>query len=135
MISRFITSSILVAAALALGSCGKTYEEFYFTGHCVGAEICSSHTMGYLIEVDYPKDLGDTITAYGKKYKNAIMGYRSPKMLKDGEVIYGVGYLQEGFAALNCMGIYYYSIPEVVLLSVDEDSATVMSHLITETND
>lgn len=121
-----------LAAALATGSCEKRYEEFFFTARAAGAELCSAYTMGYVLEVEYPKGLGDTLTTVTEHLQNAVMGYRSPRQLKAGEVVYGVGYLQKGFAALNCMGIFNYTVPEMVIVSVDEDSARVMEHLLND---
>lgn len=113
--------TVLAASCALTWGCDKGYEEFYFIGHPVGAEMCSATTFGYLLTIDYPQGLGDTITAYGEHYSNAVMAYRSPRLLSEGETIYGVAYQRRDFAALNCVGLFNYTVPEIVLLSVDEE--------------
>ena len=119
-----ITTTVLTMLALITLStaCKRDYEEFYFVGRVVGAELCSARTMGYMIEVEKPAGIGDTITVPAGVMRNAVMAYRSPRKLVKDQRIYGVGYLTEDFAALNCLGMYYYTLPEMILLSVDEDS-------------
>lgn len=112
---------VLVLMLAFSSSCGKRYEEFYFIGRPVSAELCSATQMSYLFVIDYPEGLGDTVTCNGEFYRNAVMAYRSPRPLTDGETVYGVAYPREDYAALNCLGLFYYNLPEIVLLSVDEE--------------
>ncbi|MBP5535559.1 MAG: hypothetical protein J6X62_02070 [Bacteroidales bacterium] len=122
-----LTIAAIMLATGMTAACKRDYEEFYFAGRVIGAELCSSTTMGYMIQVDRPSNIGDTITLGEAVQENAVMAYRSPRKLVKDERVYGVAYLTKDFAALNCIGIYNYKLPEMVLLSVDEDSATVFS--------
>ena len=112
---------ILAVLSILLTSC-KDYEEFRFVGKVVGAEMCTSTVVGYVIDLSYPDTLGGTIMINGLTYSHAVMAYRASRALKKDEVVYGVGYLTEDFSALNCFGLIDNDLPEIILLSVDEDS-------------
>ena len=119
---------LLLAVLLLATACKRDYDEFYFVGRVVGAELCSATTMGYLVEVEKPLAIGDTITVQSGTLSNAVMAYRAPRKLVKDERIFGVGYLTKDFAALNCIGIYNYNLPEMIILSVDEDSTKMKKH-------
>jgi len=108
--------------ALLLGACNRDIEEFRFVGKVVGAEMCSSSLIGYIIDIQSPDSLGADITTSSGTYHHAVMAYRSSRQLKQDEVVYGVGYFTKSFAALNCFGLIENNLPEMILLSVDEDS-------------
>ena len=72
----------LVSASVLL-ACKKTYVEEYYSGRVVGVEMCNTRTNGYLIELDSPKGVGDTMTLGSKFYKNLVIGYEAPTRLKD----------------------------------------------------
>lgn len=118
---KSIVFALLSLALMGLSACKRNYEEFKFKGKVVGAEMCSSRIIGYIIDFEKPEGYGDTITINGTRYQNAIMGYQATRRLKDGETIYGVAYAYKDFAALNCLIVYNNNLPEVSLISVDED--------------
>ena len=112
---------VLIVLTLMATSC-KDYEEFKFVGKVVGAEMCTSNVVGYVLDLTYPDTLGGTITIGGVTYTHAVMAYRSARALMKDETVYGVGYLTESFSALNCFGLIDNDLPEMILISVDEDS-------------
>lgn len=116
---------LLVVVALVsvsvLLACKKTYVEEYYSGRVVGVEMCNTRTNGYLIELDSPKDVGDTMTLGSKFYKNLVIGYEAPTRLKDNQKISGVMYQTMGYANINCMFANTRSLQEVIILTVDEE--------------
>ena len=87
--------------------------------------MCSASSVSYLIEVAQPTTIGDSITVDGVHLKNAVMAFRSPERMKIDDTIYGVAYNTHDFAALNCAVLYFTSLPEIVLMSVDEDPSVI----------
>lgn len=116
---------LLVVVALVsvsvLLACKKTYVEEYYSGRVVGVEMCNTRTNGYLIELDSPKGVGDTMTLGNKFYKNLVIGYEAPTRLKDNQKISGVMYQTMGYANINCMFANTRSLQEVIILTVDEE--------------
>ena len=116
---------LLVVVALVsvsvLLACKKTYVEEYYSGRVVGVEMCNTRTNGYLIELDSPKGVGDTMTLGSKFYKNLVIGYEAPTRLKDNQKISGVMYQTMGYANINCMFANTRSLQEVIILTVDEE--------------
>ena len=116
---------LLVVVALVsvsvLLACKKTYVEEYYSGRVVGVEMCNTRTNGYLIELDSPKGVGDTMTLGSKFYKNLVIGYEAPTRLKDNQKISGVMYQTMGYAKINCMFANTRSLQEVIILTVDEE--------------
>ena len=116
---------LLVVVALVsvsvLLACKKTYVEEYYSGRVVGVEMCNTRTNGYLIELDSPKGVGDTMTLGSKFYKNLVIGYEAPTRLKDNQKISGVMYQTMGYANINCMFANTRSLREVIILTVDEE--------------
>lgn len=112
-----------------LSGCFADYEEYYFKGKVLGGDMCTGTRPMYLIEVEKPQGVGDTLTVDGKLHRNVVMGHRASRLMKDGETVYGVAYNTADYAAYNCFMIFDYQLPEVVLVSVDEDSTTVMNNL------
>lgn len=110
----------LVSASVLL-ACKKTYVEEYYSGRVVGVEMCNTRTNGYLIELDSPKGVGDTMTLGSKFYKNLVIGYEAPTRLKDNQKISGVMYQTMGYANINCMFANTRSLQEVIILTVDEE--------------
>ena len=116
--------ALVAIAIVTTTSCKKEYEEFYFKGTVIGAELCGAteSPQGYMMVIEKPADIGDTITYMGQHYENVIMGYgKNTRALRDGEVVYGVAYIFKNYAAMNCTGVFQYTLPEMVMLSVDED--------------
>ncbi len=116
--------ALVAVATIMTTSCKKEYEEFYFKGTVIGGELCGSpeSPQGYMMVIEKPTDIGDTITYMGRFYENVIMGYgKNTRSLTDGEVVYGVAYIFKNYAAMNCSGVFQYKLPEMVMLSVDED--------------
>ncbi len=120
---------ILSLSFLFFIACNRDVDEFRFKGKVVGAEMCTSSLMGYVIDISYPDSLGGSIMIDGTTYNHAVMAYRSSRLLKKDEVVYGVAYFTKSFAALNCLGLINSDLPEIVLLSVDEDSTSVTPKL------
>ena len=118
---RKITLLSIVTAILLLGACNRDIEEFRFTGHVVGAEMCSSSQIGYIIDILEPDSIGSTYSNGDGTFRNAVMGYKASRLLHQGDTIAGVAYFTESYAALNCFGIIDNDLPEVILLSVDEE--------------
>lgn len=114
---------VISTIAILLGACNRDIEEFRFVGKVVGAELCSSSQTGYVIDIIAPDSIGGEITLSDGTYHNAVMAYRTSRRLVKDEVIYGVAYFTESYAALNCYGLIDNGLPEMILLSVDEDSA------------
>lgn len=103
-------------------------EEFYIKGKVIYAGLlCSTYNLGYLIEVETPQGIGDTVTLNGKLYHNAVMGYRAPRIMKDGEEFVGVAYEYPNFAQYNCQVVYFERLPQLFMLSVDEDPSVLES--------
>lgn len=112
---------LALAASMLAVACNRDIDEFRFTGKVVGGKMCSSSQIGYVINILSPDSIGKAYTGADGTYSNAVMAYRASRLLKDGDTIYGVAYLTESYAALNCFGIIDNDLPEVILLSVDED--------------
>lgn len=116
---------VCLATVLAFSGCKTDYEEFYFKGTVIYGEMCSSMMVGYLMEIEKPSGVGDTITYNGTFYKNAVMAYRAPRPLKKDETVIGVAYKYKDFAALNCLLVPLYTLPELSIISVDEDPSVL----------
>lgn len=106
---------------MTAASCNSDVDEFKFTGRVVGARMCSSSQLGYIIDIITPDSIGKSVTIDGIQYKNAVIGYRASRMLYSDDTIVAVGYVTKSYSNLNCMGDISLGLPEVVLLSVDED--------------
>lgn len=115
------TLVIALITTTLLGACNRDIEEFRFTGHVVGAEMCSSSQIGYIIDILEPDSIGSTYSNSNGTFRNAVMGYKASRLLHQGDTIAGVAYFTESYAALNCFGIIDNDLPEVILLSVDEE--------------
>jgi hypothetical protein len=112
---------VAIVSVSVLLACKKTYVEEYYSGKVVGVEMCNTRTNGYLIELDSPKGVGDTMTLGSKFYKNLVIGYEAPTRLKDNQKISGVMYQTMGYANINCMFANTRSLQEVIILTVDEE--------------
>ena len=119
---KAIKTILLVSCLTGLfTACNRDIEEFRFTGHVVGAEMCSSSLIGYVIDIISDNDIGVEFTTADGKFNKCVMGYRASRILHQDDTIYGVASPTKSFAALNCFGIINKDLPEVILLSVDED--------------
>lgn len=125
---QYTTLALLLAAFLTT-SCFHDYDEFYFVGKIIGSDLCQATSPMYLIEVESPQGIGDTLTVYGELHHNVVMGYRSPRLIRNDEKVYGVAYQTEDYASYNCYMDFSLNLPELVLISVDEDSSTVVNAL------
>lgn len=115
------TFPVLIFIALFLfNSCNRDVDEFRFTGHVVGSQLCSSSQIGYAIDIIEPDSIGKPINISGIQYQNVVMAYRASRILHQGDTIKGVAYITKSYAELNCFGISEYDLPEVILLSCDE---------------
>ncbi|MBQ6097572.1 MAG: hypothetical protein IKR79_02495 [Bacteroidales bacterium] len=114
------TILLALATALLATACNSDIDEFSFSGRVIGGEMCSSSQLGYVIDIFSPDSIGSSFTGVSGTSHNAVMAYKSPRLLKAGDTIYGVAYSTESYAALNCFGIIDNGLPEVILLSIDE---------------
>lgn len=114
----FVVAIVSVSVLLA---CKKTYVEEYYSGKVVGVEMCNTRTNGYLIELDSPKGVGDTMTLGSRFFKNLVIGYEAPVRLKDNQKISGVMYQTMGYANINCMMANTRGLQEIIILTVDEE--------------
>lgn len=119
----------VTAASVCFCGCKKSYEEFYFKGIMRYGGWCTANAPSYLIEVIAPAGIGDTATLGGTLYHNCLMAYQSPDLIKGSDTVYGVAYLVHDYAALHCNLVFFPNVPEMGLLSVDEDPATVNAAL------
>ncbi len=126
---RLLSTLLVLTSTLMLGSCFHDYDEFYFVGNVIGSDLCQATSPMYLIEIEKPEGIGDTITVYGELHHNVVMGYRTPKLIRNDQKVYGVAYFTKDFAPYNCYMDFSLDLPEVILVSVDEDSATVVNAL------
>lgn len=102
-------------------SCNRDIEEFKFTGKVIGAELCSSTQVSYIIDITSPDSIGDTIRLNSVRYDHAVIAYKSTRRLALDEIVNGVAYFTKDYAALNCVGVFNSQLPEIILLSVDEE--------------
>lgn len=117
----------MTVSSLALFSCGQDKDDFYFKGRIVAGNHCG-YEITYLIEMELPKTGGDTITIDGRHVENAIVAHRAPVMHKIGDVVYGVARPVTDYAATHCGRIFYDRMPEMLLISTEEDSVLVTNH-------
>jgi hypothetical protein len=111
---------LIFIALFFFNSCNRDVDEFRFTGHVVGSQLCSSSQIGYAIDIIEPDSIGKPINISGTQYQNVVMAYRASRILHQGDTIKGVAYITKSYAELNCFGISEYDLPEVILLSCDE---------------
>lgn len=120
-----------VAVLLTATACKKHYDEFYFKGVVVYPSLCGATSTSYLMEIVSPLGIGDTMTFEDAFLHNAVMAFASPKLLKPGDTIYGVAYPTKDYAVLHCSILVFSNLPEIGLLSVDEDPSVVEDGLRT----
>lgn len=120
MALRKVAVTLLASLALLSTACNGDIDEFKFKGFVVGADLCSSSQIGYIINITTPDDLGKQDTIGGIRYDHLVMGYRASRILHQGDTIDGVAYFTKSYAKLNCFGNIDHGLPEVILLSVDE---------------
>jgi hypothetical protein len=116
-----LATMVAIVSLLIFVACKKTYVEELYSGKVVGVEMCNTRTNGYLIELDTPKGVGDTMTIGSKFYKNLVVGYEAPALLKENQKISGVMYQTKGYANINCMWFDIRNLQEVIILTVNED--------------
>lgn len=105
---------------LLLASCNSDIDEFKFTGRVVGADMCSSSQIGYIVDIISPDGLGEEYTLGGTKYSHTVMAYRASRILQQGDTFSAVGYFTESYAALNCYGNIDRGLPELIILGLDD---------------
>lgn len=104
-------------------SCKKDYEETEFSGKVVYGTICSTQTYGYVIALDSPAGFGQEVEIGGVRYPNAVIGYESPKILKDQWKVSGVFYETKGYGKVHCsLWSDYINMKEVIFLEVNHDN-------------
>ena len=113
--------TILTLTTILLVACNRDIEEFRFTGKVVGGELCSNSQVAYILDIISPDSIGGEYTNSSGNYKNAVIAYRSSRILSQNDTIYGIAYMTKNYAALNCFGVIDNNLPEVILLSVDEE--------------
>ncbi len=118
-----ILLAIITITTVLLAACNRDIEEFRFKGVVVGCELCSNSQLAYILDIKSPESIGGSYTNASGTYSNAIIGYRSSRMLYQGDTIYGIAYFTKSYAALNCFGVIDNDLPEAILLSVDEEAS------------
>lgn len=118
---REIATFLFLSLVLLTTACNRDIDEFSFKGHVVGADMCSSSQIGYIIDIISPDSLGKQATIGGTEYNHLVMCYRASRKLYKDDTINAIGYFTESYARLNCFGIINQGLPEVILLSVDEE--------------
>ena len=113
--------TLLVTTTVLLAACNRDIEEFRFTGKVVGGELCSTSQVAYIIDIISPDSIGAAYTNTSGSYNNCVIAYRSSRILYQGDTIYGIAYFTKNYSALNCFGIIDNNLPEMILLSVDEE--------------
>ena len=120
--SSFLILLLTVCVSVFFVSCKKDYEELEFSGKVVYGTLCSTQTYGYIIALDTPADFGQEVEIGGVKYPNAVIGYESPKILKDQWQVSGVFYETKGYGKVHCMlWSDYINMKEVIFLEVNHD--------------
>ena len=117
--SLLVVGVAIVFAVAVFSSCKKDYEEVKFSGKVVGMLICNTRTWGYVIELSSPSNYGEAIVYEDMELHNAVVGYESPKQLKDSQEISGVCYKTKDYGKINCSLVYKDDIPEVIILDID----------------
>ena len=118
-ISLFVVGIAIIFAVAVFTSCKKDYEEVKFSGKVVGMLICNTKTWGYIIELSSPANYGNEIVYEDMELHNAVVGYESPKQLKDSQEISGVCYKTKDYGKINCSLVYKDDIQEVIILDID----------------
>ena len=122
---RLLLPCMALMLSLLAAGCKRNYEEFYFKGTVIDGFLCSGTMVGYAFCVEKPAGIGDTLTVGGTRYVNVVYGYRAPRRLSVGETTYGVAYLYKDFSALNCVVLPLHRLPEMQIISVDEEPSVV----------
>lgn len=125
---KYLVILTLLVALASFAGCKKNYEEIYFKGIVRSVGVCTASSPSYLIEIVAPEGIGDTMTIGDRHYTNCVMGYQSPTLLNK-DTVWGVGYITKDFALLHCNMKPFRGLPEMCILSGDEDPATVESAL------
>lgn len=114
-----ISTILTVIATLALSSC-ENVEDFSFKGTVIGYEICTSYQdLGYLVDLEYPENIGGEFTTSGETFDNVLVVYQAHYQLKNRETISGTIYLEENFAKSYCNRTYTdRDVPEAVFTSL-----------------
>lgn len=121
MIKKIAFSLVLLSLGIfVFSACKKNYVEEYYSGTVVGIELCSTRTNGYLVDLKMPDSIGDTMTIGKKFYKNVVIAYEVPAMLKEQQKISGVMYKTKGYANLNCMMFDTRNLQEIIILSIED---------------
>ena len=118
-LSLFVIGVAIIFTVAVFSSCKKDYEEVKFSGRVVGALICNTKTMGYIIELSSPANFGDAVVFDNRDLHNAVVGYESPKRLKDSAMVSGVFYKTKDYGKINCPIVYKDDIQEVIILDID----------------
>lgn len=109
----------IASFALLFTSC-ENVDDFNFEGTVIGYEICTSYQdMGYLVNLDYPKNIGGEFTTSGETFSNVLVIYQANYQLRHKEKISGTIYLDEDYARSYCTRIYTdRDVPEAVFTSL-----------------
>ena len=88
--------------ALLFTSC-ENVDDFPFEGTVIGYEICTSlQDLGYLVNLDYPENIGGEFTSSGETFSNVLVVYQANYLLRDRDRISGTIYLDENYAKSYC---------------------------------
>lgn len=113
---------LICSAVMLMAACNHDVDEFKFKANVVAAGWCSASQPYYILDIISPDSLGEPLTSNGVTYRNAVRAYKASRLLYSGDTIYGVGYFTKSYSALNCNTVPDYTLPELILLSVDEEA-------------
>lgn len=114
-----IKTILTIIFVLLLTSC-KNIEDFPIEGTVIGYEFCTSYQdLGYLIDLEYPQNIGGTFSSSGETFNNVVVVYQANYQLRHKERIIGTIYLDENYAKSYCNRIYTdRDVPEAVFTSL-----------------
>lgn len=129
---HLFSKALPIVAICLLASC-RHYDEVSFSGTIVGGEFCQSNEIGWLVSLDSPLDMGDSVRLDNgdtTRYGNVIMAFQSPRQFKVGHHISGTFHIDNNFSKAHCMRHYTYrdlatgeeiSLQEAIFDKVQED--------------
>lgn len=114
-ISHFLF--VIILLLLTQLSCRRQNDNS-IEGKVIGYEYCTSEIYGYLIEVQSPAGIGETVYLYGTEHRNVVKTYsKTGKDLLIGDEIKGIYQITADSSICGyCQDIYLtYDVPEVII--------------------
>jgi hypothetical protein len=87
-----------------------------FKGKLIGTETCSSGVIGYLIELDYPSNIGRSIDFDGER-QNVVKTYNNIALPLNSTIEGNLQVLNQPIDRV-CQALYaQFNVPEIVIIS------------------